>query len=288
MINTRQRIQTILLAMVVVSGWLLAGIVSESQSGLRTSAAQKAKVNSRESSAISFSNIGSSQTLRKVVLASAATAVGDSQARKSATPDDLTTQVGLDKAFTKKVRPFIEAYCLDCHTGDDADGDLDLDKFLEPGDVAQGLEAWSHVLARLERGDMPPADSEQPKAPAKEWVEKWILGSIDIANENARPLGRIRRLNRVEYENTVRDLFRLSRNCFTNPDRITQTTDYFNPATKKMPRYALAVSYFYNSHRRHSDLAGVSTLPVDPPVDHGYSNDQAALSLSPLLMEKLF
>ncbi|MFK7766805.1 MAG: DUF1592 domain-containing protein [Mariniblastus sp.] len=199
-------------------------------------------------------------------------------------PNDLP----LDQKFTKTIRPFLEAYCLDCHTGDDAESDFDLDKFESPEDIEKDLEAWSHVLARIERGDMPPADCDQPSKPAKKFIQEWILDSIDASKSNSPSLGRIRRLNRVEYENTVRDLFRLSRNCFSNPARIIQTTDYFKPATKKMPRYAFAVSYFYNSHRRHSDLAGVSTLPVDPPVEHGFSNDQEALSLSPLLMENYF
>ena len=230
------------------------------------------------------SNSGdSNQLLKKVVLPSIAENT-TAEPSLSAAQQDLT----LDEQYTKMVRPFIENFCLDCHTGDDAEGDFDLDKFEKPSDVTENLEAWSHVMARLERGDMPPADSAQPKQAGSNRIQSWILNSIEASNATAPALGTIRRLNRVEYENTIRDLFRLSRDCFSNSARIVQTTGYFKPATKKMPRYALAVSYFFNSHRRHSDLAGVSTLPVDPPVDHGYANDQEALSLSPLLMENYF
>jgi len=108
---------------------------------------------------------------------------------------------------------------------------------------------------------------------------------IDNSTHTVPALGRLRRLNRVEYENTIRDLFRLSRDCFSNSSRIIQTTDYFQPATGRMPRSVLAVSYFWNSQRRYSDLPGISNLPVDPPVEHGFANDQDALSLSPLLLE---
>lgn len=190
-----------------------------------------------------------------------------------------------DDVFSKKIQPFLKTYCLECHSGKDAEADIDLARFNRQSDVETDLETWSHVLDQVEQGNMPPDDSVQPNERDRDHLKEWILKSISSAKTSDIPLGKLRRLNRVEYENTIRELFRLSRNCFNNPARLVQTTDYFQPATGRMPRYVLAVSYFFNSHRRFSDLPGVSTLPVDPPVEHGFANDQEALSLSPLLME---
>ena len=190
-----------------------------------------------------------------------------------------------DDMFQQKVRPFLKTYCLECHSGADGEGEIDLAKFGGQADVDHDLETWSQVLHQLEDGSMPPEDAKQPGKREIHEIKTWILSSLESGASSNQPLGRLRRLNRVEYENTIRDLFRLTRLCFNNPARIVQTNDYFQAATGRMPRYVLAVSYFYNSHRRHSDLPGVSNLPVDPPVEHGFANDQEALSLSPLLME---
>lgn len=190
-----------------------------------------------------------------------------------------------DDFFRKQATPFLKRYCLDCHTGEDGEGEVNLATFGSQLDVNNDLDTWSHVLAQLENGSMPPEGEDQPNETEVSQLKTWILDSISSGNGESPSLGRLRRLNRVEYENTIRDLFRLSRLCFNNPARIVQTTDYFQPTTGRMPRYVLAVSSSHNSQRRHSDLPGVSSLPVDPPVEHGYSNDQEALSLSPLLME---
>ncbi len=190
--------------------------------------------------------------------------------------------------FAKAIKPFLESYCLDCHSGDSAEGEMNLAKFNNQDDVLADLDSWSSVLDVLDLSEMPPDDAEQPDSAEVDFVQSWILETIAKSSQAARPITMIRRLNRVEYENTIRDLFRLSRSCFNNTARLTQTEDYFEPASGKMPRYVLAVSYFSNSHRRHSDLPGVSALPVDPPVEHGFANEHSALSLSPLLMENYF
>lgn len=163
-----------------------------------------------------------------------------------------------------------------------------LSKFNSLNDVAADLDSWSNVLDVLDHGDMPPEDEKQPTAKEIDFVKSWILDTIAKQSEQPKPLSAIRRLNRVEYENTIRDLFRLSRPCFNNAATIIQTDDYFQPASGKMPRYVLAVSQFNNAQRRHSDLPGVSNLPVDPPVEHGFANDQTSLNLSPLMMGHYF
>ncbi|MFT5302130.1 MAG: hypothetical protein ACI87E_001247 [Mariniblastus sp.] len=191
----------------------------------------------------------------------------------------------LKKQFKNRVIPFVKKYCWDCHEGGDGEGDIDLAQFANHTEAIEELEVWSRVLEQVERGDMPPEDSNQPTRREVEYLRGYVLKSIETAERLKAPLGGMRRLNRVEYENTIRDLFRLTRGCFNNPAKIVQTQDYFQPATGRMPRYVLAVSHFFNSHHRYSDLPGVSTLPVDPPVEHGFANDQGALSLSPLLLE---
>lgn len=190
-------------------------------------------------------------------------------------PDEFD-QVGL---------PFLENYCLDCHDGPDGEGGIDLSAYRKTEDVNGALPVWGNVLRQIESGRMPPEGNSRPTADEMKTLSDWLMSTVAKQSRFYQGNGQIRRLNRAEYENTIRDLFRMPRSCFNNNSKIIQTDDYFKPSTGKMPRHVLAVSCFWNSRERYSDLPGVSTLPVDPPVEHGFANDQSALSLSPLLME---
>ena len=193
----------------------------------------------------------------------------------------------LDKLFRGQVQPLLAEYCLDCHDSGVAEGDVDLGQFSESDAWRRHPELWQRVLRAVRSQEMPPADASLPTAEQREAINQWIRQRL-AEQPIEQPLGQVRRLTRIEYENTIRDLFRLARNCFSNSSRVIKTTDYFQPASGRMPRYVFAVSYFFNSQQRHSDLPSVASLPVDPVVEHGFANDQAALSLSPLLVENYF
>ncbi|MGL4549990.1 MAG: DUF1592 domain-containing protein, partial [Gemmataceae bacterium] len=93
------------------------------------------------------------------------------------------------------VRPFLAAHCLGCHSGPKAKGGLALDRL--PPDAR---DLWLAVAEHLDAGTMPPAGRPRPPADDVRAVSAWI---------DRRPAGGrvvFRRLNRVEYENTVRDL----------------------------------------------------------------------------------
>ncbi len=190
--------------------------------------------------------------------------------------------------FDRVGKPFLENYCLDCHDGPEGEGGIDLSTFQSSKDVTDSLVLWGNVLRQVESGRMPPEGNSQPASEEVEKLGDWLMDEVANHPLSGEESSQLRRLSRTEYENTIRDLFRVPRSCFNNNSKIIQTNDYFQPATGKMPRHVLAVSCFWNSRERYSDLPGVSTLPVDPPVEHGFANDQAALSLSPLLMESYY
>ncbi len=101
--------------------------------------------------------------------------------------------------------------CGDCHCDGAEEGGVALDRLLEhlgtpaaESDVA----AWATVVRNVRAGIMPPADAPQPTADEKaallQYVETDVLG-IDAAHPDPGQVV-LRRLNRVEYANTVRDL----------------------------------------------------------------------------------
>ncbi len=187
--------------------------------------------------------------------------------------------------FAEQVRPFLEQYCLKCHTGDDTDSGLDLDRFNSLATVGEDLETWADIVDAVESDYMPPDESAQPKSSEITTLRAWYYRLIADQTDQGAPREVMRRLNRTEYENTVRDLLRLKTDVFDNPNRVVITDDYFQPASGQMPRYVLAMSHHTYIQRKPAELPGISELPVDPPVEHGFNNDQSTLSFSPVYLE---
>jgi len=112
-------------------------------------------------------------------------------------------------SFDDTIRPILAANCVTCHSGDKPKGDLRLDR-LKPdfGDEAT-RETWLRVAERVTAGEMPPKARPRPAEKDVRTLSGWIdsQAQIALAARRARQ-GRIvlRRLNRTEYENTVRDL----------------------------------------------------------------------------------
>jgi hypothetical protein len=111
--------------------------------------------------------------------------------------------------FNQKVRPVLEEYCYDCHGNGENHGGVALDAFNSSTNFVDGRDVWWRVLKNLRAGLMPPAKRKsRPTEEQKELVENWIKNAVfEVDPLNPDP-GRvtIRRLNRVEYQNTIRDL----------------------------------------------------------------------------------
>ncbi len=113
------------------------------------------------------------------------------------------------KLFDSQFRPLLVHYCVGCHGEIKPKGKLRLD--ILTTDFADALvrEKWAAVIERLEAGEMPPKDKPRPPAQEIRALTEWLSLHLAAAASDGRTAsGRVtlRRLNRVEYENTVRDL----------------------------------------------------------------------------------
>ena len=111
--------------------------------------------------------------------------------------------------FSQDAIPFLAAYCYSCHTGDQPAADLPLNSFTDNRSLVENRAIWDRVLDMVETGQMPPTDAEQPSIETSEAFVARIEAIFEHADRTAKPdPGRVtvRRLNRVEYKNTVRDL----------------------------------------------------------------------------------
>jgi hypothetical protein len=116
-----------------------------------------------------------------------------------------------DPNFQAKVLPFIKTYCLDCHSGDRAKGGLTLEGYVSEAHARKDRKNWLAVQHVIAAGEMPPKNKPQPTKEEKEFLIAWIqnvLTFIDCRPDVPKDPGRvtIRRLNRAEYNNTIRDL----------------------------------------------------------------------------------
>ncbi|MEQ2007244.1 MAG: DUF1592 domain-containing protein [Limisphaerales bacterium] len=100
-------------------------------------------------------------------------------------------------------------HCQKCHSGTKPKGDFQIENLTQDFSDRKNREQWLTVLEQLKTGEMPPKDKPRPPAPELQAAIKWISERASAAELARRATeGRVvlRRLNRAEYANTVRDL----------------------------------------------------------------------------------
>ena len=110
--------------------------------------------------------------------------------------------------FGAQERAFFERHCSDCHDATAKEGGLDLAALSQDLGDAETLRRWVRVYDRIAGGEMPPKDAPQPDAAAKRAFLASVGPPLASADRAQREVV-YRRLNRIEYENTIRDLFRV-------------------------------------------------------------------------------
>ena len=111
--------------------------------------------------------------------------------------------------FSQAGLPFLKQHCLECHSGDKPKAELSLAGFVDNASVVKKRKAWESILKMVESGEMPPEKKPKPDIKEIEAFTAIARAVFDHHDKNAKPdPGRVtmRRLNRVEYANTLRDL----------------------------------------------------------------------------------
>lgn len=115
----------------------------------------------------------------------------------------------LPQQLQEDVFPLLRQYCADCHTGNEARGDFLLPQDSNESSIVAQRATWERLTDLITMGVMPPADTPQIPAGDKEKILSYADSVLLHASrsEDTDP-GRVivRRLNRFEYNNTIRDL----------------------------------------------------------------------------------
>ncbi len=115
---------------------------------------------------------------------------------------------GLASKYEKEILPIFENYCYDCHGDGLKKGKLALDDYESIPQMIVDRERWQKIRDYIDFRLMPPPDEFAPKEDERAKLVKWIDDAVfPVDPENPDP-GEIplRRLNRTEYQNTIRDL----------------------------------------------------------------------------------
>jgi Protein of unknown function (DUF1592)/Protein of unknown function (DUF1588)/Protein of unknown function (DUF1587)/Protein of unknown function (DUF1585)/Protein of unknown function (DUF1595) len=104
---------------------------------------------------------------------------------------------------------FVQSNCSGCHNASTKSGGLDLMALRTARTFEEDRGTWEKVVEKLTLGQMPPSGIPRPPAKAIAGVTGWLKSEFDRQDRLVRPeAGRVsaRRLNRAEYNNTIRDL----------------------------------------------------------------------------------
>src|SRR5207244_2407004 len=104
--------------------------------------------------------------------------------------------------------PFLSKYCVVCHNDDKAAGGMTLEGIKDAAAALKERKLWDTAREKLTKKEMPPKDKPQPTVAERQMFLEWIGAMTRVDCTQARDPGRptIRRLNRAEYNNTIRDL----------------------------------------------------------------------------------
>jgi len=120
----------------------------------------------------------------------------------------LTGSLANDVYYQSEIMPILEQSCYDCHDYESKKGGFSLDDYFTFKEVSSDKEKWFAAFKNLQAHVMPPPKKDPPSARDREKLLQWIkrdVFEIDPANPDPGQVAH-RRLNRVEYENTLYEL----------------------------------------------------------------------------------
>lgn len=111
--------------------------------------------------------------------------------------------------FAKDITPLLKKYCIACHSGPNAQSGVALDKYKTMAAALKDRDTWDRIANTVSAHTMPPAGMPHPTAAERDRLTTWIQTSLSNAACDVKDPGSVtlHRLNREEYNNTIRDLF---------------------------------------------------------------------------------
>lgn len=114
-----------------------------------------------------------------------------------------------ENEYRTEIVPLIKKFCIECHATGNAEAEVALDRYKTTQMIVNDQKTWQHIVTMIKSGAMPPQDSPQPSSAERTRLVEWLEQTMYYVDCTGAPdPGRvtIRRLNRAEYNNTIRDM----------------------------------------------------------------------------------
>jgi hypothetical protein len=154
---------------------------------------------------------------------------------------------GLRVDFEQEIKPFLQLYCNECHSGAEPEAKFDTSLYQGTQQVTTAWDSWKMILSRVESDEMPPADAgprptDAERQVLRAWTDRFRQAEALRNQGDPGPVS-IRRLSNAEWNYTIRDLTGI-------------------------------------------DIQPAADFPVDPANEAGFDNSAESLTMSPALVNK--
>ena len=186
--------------------------------------------------------------------------------------------------FDTFLKPLVAENCIRCHGEKEVNGKVNLEKIATAKQFFERPRLMAKMITVIDANEMPP----EGELELDEKVRAKLLAALKAMLREATA-GRaakqvpIRRLNRFQYNNSVKDLFQLKMDVFGLSEKLmTRHGNYLRSEFKKMPDKVNVASHSLNPV---AGLREVKAFPKDLRAAHGFDNQANQLTLSPLLLD---
>jgi hypothetical protein len=191
----------------------------------------------------------------------------------------------------EEVLPLLSKHCFECHGNKEkVKGKTNLKTLISREHYLKSPDLTRKAFDSVALHEMPPDDEEQPDNESRRKIASFLESVVDqYANENVslQPVV-MRRMNRYEYNNAVRDLLELRGDVFPLPERVIRGDHHFNPATGRFPSVVTAGNRTLGKNQVEQHiLTDVDPFAIDLQAEHGFNNQGELLSTSTILLESL-
>ncbi len=128
----------------------------------------------------------------------------------------IAAQVSLDDSlsarWTESIEPLMRTHCGDCHFAGNHEGGVAFDEYNALDKIRAHASTWEQIRGLLRADAMPPPESSTMGTADRRAVIDWIesaLHEVDCNCKQDLPHVTLRRLNQLEYDNTIQDLFQI-------------------------------------------------------------------------------
>ncbi len=176
--------------------------------------------------------------------------------------------------FERDILPILQAHCIRCHGPDVQEANVRLDNLsINLAEDRAATEHWHEVLNVLQAAEMPPKDEPQLSSQQLQTITEWLSKAIKSALDSQRKTdGRVvlRRLNRVEYQNTMQELLGLEMDYIRDLPPDALSADGFHNNGQSLQMSSLQLEYCLSTARRALDRVIVQG-DKPPAFDHTFA-----------------